>query len=119
MQIGFLNLYGGILEVRDARASLIANNIANADTPNYKAVDLPFDAALAAQLGGTPDRGSAAGQVQYRADGTVGLNGNDVSLDSERVEAAANGEEIQGAATFLHQSTADLLTALRPNPGGI
>ena len=29
---------------------------------------------------------------QYRADGVVGLNGNDVSLDTERVNAAANAE---------------------------
>ncbi len=119
MQLGFLNFYGGVLAVRDARASLIANNIANADTPNYKAVDLPFNAALASQLGVASGAGAASDNIEYRADGVVGLNGNDVSLDSERVEAAANGEAIQGASTFLHQSTADLLTALRPNPGGV
>lgn len=119
MQVGFLNFYGGVLGVRDARASLIANNIANADTPNYKAVDLPFNAALVAQLGVMPGADAGSVDVQYRADGVVGLNGNDVSLDSERVEAAANGEAIQAASTFLHQSTAELLTALRPNPGGV
>jgi flagellar basal-body rod protein FlgB len=56
---------------------------------------------------------------QYRTDGIVGLNGNDVSLDTERVNAAANGEAMQASTTFLHQSTADLVTALRPNPSGI
>jgi len=115
MQIGFLDFYGGLLNVRQERSDLIANNIANADTPNYKAVDVPFASALAAQLG---DPGAEAGPL-YRADATVGLNGNDVSLDAERVEAAANGEALVGATTFLHQSTADLVMALRPNPGGI
>lgn len=115
MQVGFLDFYGGVLNVRQERSDLIANNIANADTPNYKAVDVPFDSALVAQLGD----GRASAGPQYRADATVGLNGNDVSMDGERVEAAANGEAMLGTATFLHQSTADLVMALRPNPGGI
>ena len=115
MQTGFLNFYGGLLNVQQQRSDLIANNIANADTPNYKAMDVPFASALAAQLG---DPAASAAPL-YRADGTVGLNGNDVSLDAERVEAAANGEQMMGATAFLHQATTDLVTALRPNPGGI
>jgi flagellar basal-body rod protein FlgB len=115
MQVGFLNFYSGVLNVRQERSDLIANNIANADTPNYKAVDMPFNSALAAQIA-DPD---AAPSPEYRADATVGLNGNDVSLDAERVESAANGEALVGASIFLHQSTADLVTALRPNPSGI
>jgi flagellar basal-body rod protein FlgB len=118
MQLGFLDFYGGVLNVRQDRADLIANNIANADTPNYRAVDVPFTAALQSQLGDTSVSPQESG-TQYRADGIVGLNGNDVSLDAERVEAAANGEQTQAATVFLHQSTADLVTALRPNPGGI
>ncbi|WP_298215720.1 flagellar basal body protein [Acidocella sp.] len=115
MQIGFLDFYGGVLNVRQERAGLIANNIANADTPNYKAMDMPFDAALAGALGVQTGND---GQPQYRQDGVVGLNGNDVSLDGERVEAAQNGQQIQAATVFLRQSTADLITALRPNPSG-
>ncbi len=116
MQVGFLDFYGGVLNARQERADLVANNIANADTPDYKAVDVSFDSALAGAMGG--GLGDAA-QPQYRQDGIVGLNGNDVSLDSERVEAAQNGQQMQAASVFLHQSTTDLVTALRPNPGGI
>ena len=94
---------------------MIANNIANADTPGYKAVDVPFTAALAGALG-TQTSGPTG--PEYRQDGVVGLNGNDVSLDSERVEAAQNGQGIQASIVFLHQSTTDLVTALRPNPSG-
>jgi flagellar basal-body rod protein FlgB len=114
MQVGFLDFYSGVLNVRQDRSDLIANNIANADTPNYKAVDLPFDSTLAAQMadpGTTPN-------PEYRTDTTVGLNGNDVSMDTERVESAENGEVLVGAATFLHQATSALVTALRPNPSG-
>ena len=118
MQVGFINFYGAVLNVQQERAGLIANNIANADTPNYKAVDVPFSAALAAELG-SPGASAAMAAPQYRADATVGLNGNDVSLDSERVDAAANAAAMAGSTIFLHQSTSDLMTALRPNPAGI
>jgi len=123
MQAGFLNFYDGVLSVASARAALIANNVANADTPGFKAMDVPFESALAAQLG-VPDPAGGApgadpGAPLYRADTTVGLGGNDVALDSERLEAAQTGEQMEAAATFLHQSTADLITALRPNPSGV
>jgi flagellar basal-body rod protein FlgB len=115
MQLGFLNFYDGVLAVGQQRATLVANNIANADTPGYKAVDVPFDSALQTQLSDP----TASITPEYRADATVGLDGNDVSLDSERVEAAQNGEQLSGAITFLQQSTSALITALRPNPSGI
>ena len=119
MQVGFIDFYGGVLNVRQERASLIADNIANADTPNYKASDVSFSNALASQLGQPTTNGTDGNQPLYRADGVVGLNGNDVSLDTERVNAAANAEASQAATVFLHQSTTDLVTALRPNPAGI
>jgi flagellar basal-body rod protein FlgB len=115
MQIGFLNFYDAVLGATQQRASLLANNIANADTPGYKAMDISFDKALSTQLGAP---GAAPAAPEYRADATVGLDGNDVSLDAERVEAAQNGEQMVGAATFLHQATSDMITALRPNPSG-
>lgn len=119
MQLGFTDFYAGVLNARQERAGLIADNIANADTPNYKATDISFNDALAAQLGEPSTTGADGDVPQYRTDGVVALNGNDVSLDTERVNAAANGEAMQAATVFLHQSTTDLVTALRPNPGGI
>ena len=115
MQVGFLNFYGALLNVQQERADLIANNVANADTPGYKAVDVSFDSALASELGSQTGPGT---DPQYRQDGVVGLNGNDVSLDSERVEAAQNGQQMEAATVFLHQATSALVTALRPNPSG-
>lgn len=117
MQVGFLNFYGAVLNAGQERANLIANNVANADTPGYKAVDISFDSALASQLG---EKTSGPGMdPQYRQDGVVGLNGNNVSLDGERVEAAQNGQQMEAASVFLRQATSQLVTALRPNPSGV
>lgn len=116
MQVGFLDFYGAVLNARQERADLVANNVANADTPGYKAVDISFSSALASELGS--DAGSGM-TPQYKQDGVVGLNGNNVSLDSERIEGAQNGQQMQAAAVFLHQATENMVTALRPNPSGI
>jgi len=113
MQAGFLDFYDGVFAAAQGREALIANNIANANTPGFKAMDIPFQDTLAAHLGG-----AAPPAPEYRAGETVGLDGNDVSLDNERVEGTRNAEQMMAAATFLHQSTADLITALRPNPSG-
>jgi len=113
MQAGFLSFYGGVFAAAQAREGLIANNIANANTPGFKAMDIPFQDTLAAHLNGT-----APPDPEYRAAATVGLDGNDVALDAERVEGAKNAGQMMAAATFLHQATADLITALRPNPSG-
>lgn len=118
MQINFVDFYGGALGLGQQRASLIANNIANADTPGYKARDVDFTAALAATLDGSAGAATPAPAL-YRAASTVALDGNDVSLDGERIEAARNAQKMMAAATFLHQSTTELIGALRPNPGGL
>jgi flagellar basal-body rod protein FlgB len=120
MQVGFLDFYGSVLNVAQQRAALVANNLANADTPGFKAQDISFSGAMNAELAPDPDA-SAITEVgpEYRAGNTVSLDGNDVAPDNERLEAAQNGEHMIGTATFLHQSTADLLTALRPNPSGV
>jgi flagellar basal-body rod protein FlgB len=120
MQVGFLGFYGAVLDVAQQRAALVANNIANADTPGFKAEDVAFDAAMSAELAPSPDPDAVeAAAPGYRAGDTVSLDGNDVAPDNERLEAAQNGERMIGATTFLHQSTADLVAALRPNPSGV
>ncbi len=118
MQVGFTQFYGAVLDAGQQRADLIANNIANADTPGFKARDVSFDDAVNASLDPTPDDGPAGDTALYRSQGTVALDGNDVSLDNERIEFVQNAERMQAGTLFLRQSTSDLITALRPNPSG-
>ena len=50
MTIGFdqsLSVHAQALTLRSRRAEILAANIANADTPNYRARDIDFSAALA------------------------------------------------------------------------
>jgi flagellar basal-body rod protein FlgB len=78
------------LDVNVARFRLIANNLANIDTPGYRTRDLDFRAEL--RRAALPELSSSAGEVQYASCSPVarsvrGLlerpDGNNVSLDRE------------------------------------
>jgi flagellar basal-body rod protein FlgB len=53
----YINVVGKAADASRIRSSVIANNIANNDTPNYKRKDVQFESLLAAELsgGGTLD----------------------------------------------------------------
>jgi flagellar basal-body rod protein FlgB len=110
----FLTFAQTVLHLRDLRENLLAANVANADTPGYKAADIDFPASLSAALNGS----ASDPAPQYLRGFPVGLDDNDVSLTAEKVEAVMNNDEIADEVTYLHQATSDLITALRPNPNG-
>jgi flagellar basal body rod protein FlgB len=73
------------LALRAYRQELLASNIANADTPGYKAVDINVDATLRA--GGGLDSGVA---LQYAVPTQASVDGNTVEMDTERAKFAQN-----------------------------
>lgn len=137
-----LNAYLGIqpdaLKVFAQRANVLAANLANADTPGYKARDIDFRAALAAAEPQTPTGSTAApGSVQMlttnpldvtatSAAGTVStaqflkyriplapsIDGNTVSSQLEEAKFAQNTVRYQAALNFLEQRFRDLNTAI-------
>lgn len=113
--IDFLSRDAAVLRLRETRSTLIASNIANADTPGYAARDINFQDSLDQAFA----TGSVSAKPMYLTNYPVGLNGNDVSLTGQKIEAIENNGAMTAEVTFLHQSTSDLLTALRPNPNGI
>lgn len=113
-QLDSINFYGDALVVCGRVARLIAANIANADTPGYKARGIDFNQALAAQLQDT----AGAMPARYERGLPVGLDGNDVSLDYESVQAAANATRLRESLAFLNSDTQSLITALRPQASG-
>jgi len=92
-----------------ARQALIAENVANADTPGFRAKDIaPFDAAL----------GRAArdgGEFRTRTTDSLGAaapNGNTVSLEDQMMRAGAAKRDHEFATAIYAKSLAMLRAAL-------
>lgn len=97
-----LRFHQEALRLRQQRQDLLSANIANSDTPHYKARDLDFGAALrqatdrqGAGLAQTSPRhlgaaAAGAGDVLYRAPVQSSMDGNTVEMDIERVNFADN-----------------------------
>ncbi len=106
------------LNARAYRQQVIASNIANADTPNFKARDVDFREALAGALGGktsalalntTSKRhlpGAAAtpleASLKYRQEEQGAVDGNTVNMDTERAAFAENSVQYQASVTFIN-----------------
>jgi flagellar basal-body rod protein FlgB len=83
------------------RQEALAANIANADTPGYRRVDVDFHGALAAAMGST-DRRSALARTGYTPTvdmwgGAPRADGSTVDMDSEQAKLAANALDQQAA----------------------
>lgn len=101
------------LQLRARRQSILAANLANADTPNYKARDLDFASALRGAVGATggalPLARTASGHIapapmaattgvgalKYRAAVQPSLDGNTVDPNVERAHFAENAMHYQ------------------------
>ena len=127
------NLFGihaTALKLRANRAELLASNIANADTPNYKARDIDFKQALAQAAGNTSERSTelvttnarhinSAGEssigteLLYRNPLQPSLDGNTVDLQMERSAFMENSMMYQASLRFLNGQINGLVTAIR------
>lgn len=123
-----LGLSPAVLSIRAQRAELMTSNLANADTPGYKAVDIDFREALAAEMGlaGTGAvrlRNSHPGHVDiasggsaslgYRVPSQPSLDGNTVESDQEHAAFMDNAIRYQASLNFLEGRVQSLLTAIR------
>ncbi|WP_394425995.1 flagellar basal body rod protein FlgB [Vreelandella stevensii] len=127
------------LGLRQARHQVLAANIANADTPNYKARDIDFASELkkavdsgqaqSRQGGGlmlsrTADRhlagqgpawqGGASADLLYRIPDQPSLDGNTVDMDRERTQFADNAVRYQAALTIINSRIQGLKNAMQP-----
>jgi flagellar basal-body rod protein FlgB len=116
------------LNVRAFRQQLLAANIANADTPGYKARDIDFAAALreahsgqalTATLRASNERHlSGAAQEDpaaalYRSPQQPSIDGNTVDMDVERSRFAENAVHYDANLTFLNHQIKLMLAALQ------
>jgi len=124
------------LLTRAYRQEILGSNIANADTPNYKARDIVFSDVLQQRLQGfeinprlTVSRTSAThietqggGEYEdpnllYRRPIQPSLDGNTVDADTERVHFAQNSMMMQAAIEFFGSSIKTRLQAISGQPG--
>ncbi|MFP1679523.1 flagellar basal body rod protein FlgB [Alloalcanivorax sp. C16-2] len=126
-----LNYDQEALGLRHQRQQVLANNIANADTPNFKARDFDFGRELSRAMdngggegglalrttavGHIPARGraSAVGDLLYRVPAQPSLDGNTVDMDVERVRFADNAVRYQAALSLLNGRIQGLKSAMQ------
>lgn len=131
MSISFDNALGiheKALAFRSQRAEVLANNLANADTPNYKARDLDFSAALASaqrrnefsmlrtserHIAGTTTLELADPALRFRNPLHASLDQNTVDPQLEQANYAKNTIDFQASFTLLNNKFKGLMSALR------
>jgi flagellar basal-body rod protein FlgB len=133
MSISFdkaLGIHEKALGFRAQRAEVLANNISNADTPNYKARDLDFSSVLAAEnekvqnghfaLNMTNSRHIEAegmsmneGTLLYRTPSAPSMDQNTVDSQVEQANYTENAMGFQASFTLLNSKFKGLVAALR------
>jgi flagellar basal-body rod protein FlgB len=128
----YLGVHAQALNLRSQRTELLAANLANADTPGYRARDIDFKSALAhangmansvtpgvrlqttsaGHIGPTTVNGSPAPELKYRTPLAPSLDGNTVDAQLEQAAFAENTVRYQATLSFLSSKFRGLMTAI-------
>lgn len=125
------NFQQSALGLRAYRNEVIASNIANAETPYFKAVDFDFNKALAEATDVHRQRQSMAmaktnaahmqgriknlhgAELKYRQEVQPSIDGNTVDMDLERQNFTENSMRYQSTLTFLNRRISGLSDAIK------
>ncbi|MCE0556195.1 MULTISPECIES: flagellar basal body rod protein FlgB [unclassified Motilimonas] len=121
-----LGIHQYTLGIRSKRSEMLASNIANADTPNYKARDISFSDALAAAKSGSQFSLEKTNTRHFtmQSDLQPGIkfrqpnqpdtgDGNTVDVQVERNQFMQNSMEYQASLSFLNSKIASLRKAIK------
>ena len=118
----YLGVHATALPLREQRMQLIASNLSNADTPNYKAQDLEFQSVLenavrqaapgASQAERVPGTLDLAAQIFERPGVQPSLDGNTVDADTERAAYGRAALEYRASLSFIESKVRTMLTAI-------
>ena len=116
-----LGVHAQALEARVKRAEVLANNLANAETPGYKARDIDFASALSRVRESAPRQTHSAhmalsdqqGAILYRTPAQMTLDGNTVETEQEHAAFMDNAIRYQASLNFLNGRIKSILGALR------
>ena len=113
------------LALREKRSEILGANLANADTPNFKARDVDFKSVLkqAMPSGVTmkstqeghivPPRQLFGADLMYRNPYQVSLDGNTVEANIEQAKYSENAVQYQASLQFINNKFSGLMTAVR------
>jgi flagellar basal-body rod protein FlgB len=121
------SIHDDALMMRSQRSSILAANIANADTPNYKARDMDFqqmmqqlqDPQSELNLETTNSHhlslnsGDAESFIKYRNPLNPSLDGNTVDMHAEQARFSQNALQYQASLTMLNSKIRGLQLAIR------
>lgn len=131
-----LSFHQNALRIRAQRQELIAANIANADTPNFKAKDVDFSAAFKQAMQGVAQQANPGlvktaaahlvaqplenalnaafpGGVQYRQEMQGSVDGNTVDMDVERNQFTDNAVRYEASLVMLNGQLKRMLSAIQ------
>jgi flagellar basal-body rod protein FlgB len=119
------------LDAASLRQKVLANNISNVDTPNFKRSDLSFESALQTYLNqdtsyirgvrtdprhiaiGPPSFSEIRPEIMVESSTTVNNNGNNVDIDSEMTQLAVNQINYNALIQDLNGYLSRLRTAIQ------
>ncbi|MCF6204951.1 MAG: flagellar basal body rod protein FlgB [Methylococcaceae bacterium] len=128
MAINFNNALGvhpQALTLREKRSEVLASNLANADTPGYKARDLDFQAVLKKSMPASnnmeqtqqghfsPNDRLLGATMMFRNPQQASLDGNTVESHIEQAKYAENAVQYQASLQFINGRFSGLMSAIR------
>lgn len=126
-----MQFHEAALRLREQRQQLLASNIANADTPNYKARDFDFKQALQGVLSRNPDSPAELAKTSpahlpgvneadlggapllYRTVKQGSVDGNTVDMDTERNQFTDNALRYEASLTMVTDQIKAMLAAIQ------
>jgi flagellar basal-body rod protein FlgB len=119
-----LSFYGSALQLRGKRNNILASNIANAATPNYKARDISFEDEINKFSKNGPintthnnhiinNSNKSINDAYYREPLIASLDGNTVELAVEQMQFAENTMRYSTTVNFLNGKINKIISAIR------
>ena len=119
-----LNMLGASLSLRAKRNEILASNIANAATPNFKARDISFEDEIKKYDKNGPistthskhivqNSGKTIFETSYREPLITSLDGNTVELAVEQMQFAENSMRYTTTVNFLNGKINKIISAIR------
>ena len=106
-----LGVHTRALGLHVKRTEILAANLANEDTPGFKARDLDFAAEMNRNSAASGNRAQAL--QQYRVPAQASQDGNTVEVGVEQALFSQNTSDFQTSLTFLNMKLRGLHSAIK------